>query len=45
MIAPEGKIIIIPLLLFVLAGTGIQVYYPSEGLKWINLALAVLTLF
>ena len=45
MIAPEGKIIIIPLLLFVLAGTGIQAYYPSEGLKWINLALAVLTLF
>ena len=45
MIAPEGKIILIPLLLFVLAGTGIQAYYPSEGLKWINLALAVLTLF
>ena len=45
MIAPEGKIIIIPLLLFVLAGTGIQAYYPSEGLKWINLVLAVLTLF
>ena len=45
MIAPEGKIIIIPLLLFVLAGTRIQAYYPSEGLKWINLALAVLTLF
>ena len=45
MIAPEGKIIIIPLLLFVLAGTGIQAYYPSEGLKWINLAFAVLTLF
>ena len=45
MIAPEGKIILIPLLLFVLAGTGIQAYYPSEGLKWINLAFAVLTLF
>ena len=45
MIAPEGKIIIIPLLLFVLAGTGIQAYYPSGGLKWINLGLAVLTLF
>ena len=45
MIAPEGKIIIIPLLLIVLAGTGIQTYYPSEGLKWINLAFAVLTLF
>ena len=45
MIAPEGKIIIIPLLLFVLAGTGIQAYYPSEGLKWINLVFAVLTLF
>ena len=45
MIAPEGKIILIPLLLFVLAGTGIQTYYPSEGLKWINLTFAVLTLF
>ena len=45
MIAPEGKIILIPLLLFVLAGTGIQAYYPLEGLKWINLALAVLILF
>ena len=40
MIAPEGKIILIPLLLLVLVGTGIQAYYPSEGLKWINLALA-----
>ena len=45
MIAPEGKIILIPLLLFVLAGTGIQAYYPSEGLKWINLTFSVLTLF
>ena len=45
MIAPEGKIILIPLLLLVLAGTGIQAYYPSEGLKWINLTLAFLTLF
>ena len=45
MIAPEGKIILIPLLLLVLAGTGIQAYYPSEGLKWINLVLALLTLF
>ena len=45
MIAPEGKIILIPLLLLVLAGTGSQVYYPSEGLKWINLTMALLTLF
>jgi phosphatidylserine decarboxylase len=45
MIAPEGKLIIIPLLLLVLAGTGIQAYYPSDGLKWINIALAVLTVF
>ena len=45
MIAPEGKIILIPLLLMVLAGTGIQAYYPSEGLKWINLTMALLTLF
>ena len=45
MIAPEGKIILIPLLMLVLAGTGIQAYYPSEGLKWINLTMALLTLF
>ena len=45
MIAFEGKIILIPLFLLVLAGTGIQAYYPTDGLKWINLALAVLTLF
>ena len=45
MIAPEGKILLIPLLLLVLAGTGIQAYYPSEGLKWINLTIALLTLF
>ena len=45
MIAPEGKIILIPLLLLILAGTGIQAYYPSEGLKWINLTMALLTLF
>ena len=45
MIAPEGKIILIPLLLLVLAGTGIQTYYPTEGLKWVNLVLVVLTLF
>jgi len=45
MSAPEGKIILIPLLLLVLAGTGIQAYYPSEGLKWITLTMALLTLF
>ena len=45
MIAPEGKIILIPLFLLVFAGAGIQVYYLSEGLKWINFALVVLTLF
>jgi len=31
--------------MLVLAGTGIQAYYPSEGLKWINLTMALLTLF
>ena len=45
MIAPEGKIILIPLLLLVLAGTGIFTYYPSEVLKWINLMVALLVLF
>ena len=45
MIAPEGKIILIPLLLLVLTSTGIQAYYPFEGLKWINLTMALLTLF
>ena len=45
MIAPEGKIILIPLLLLVLAGTGIYTYYPSEVLKWINLMVVLLVLF
>ena len=45
MIAPEGKIILIPLLLLLLAGTGIQTYYPTDGLKWINLVLVIFTLF
>ena len=45
MIAPEGKIILIPILILVLAGTGIQVFYPTEGLKWINIGLTIFTLF
>ena len=45
MIAPEGKIILIPLLLMVILGTGFQTYYPTVGLKWINLLLAFITLF
>ena len=45
MIAPEGKIILIPLLLLILTGTGIYTYYPSEVLKWINLIVALLILF
>ena len=45
MIAPEGKIILIPLLLLVIFGTGIQAYYPTLGLKWINLFLVVITIF
>lgn len=45
MIAPEGKVILIPLFLLVLAGTGIQSWQPLPGLKWVNLALAFITLF
>ena len=45
MIAPEGKIILIPLLLLVIIGTGIQIYNPTVGLKWINLLLACITVF
>ena len=45
MIAPEGKIILIPLFLLVLAGTGIQAYYPTAGLKWFNLVFAFITIF
>ena len=45
MIAPEGKIILIPLLLLILMGTGIQAYYPIVGLKWVNLSLAFMTVF
>ena len=45
MIAPEGKIILIPLLLLVIAGTGIYSYYPSDALKWINFMVALLIIF
>ena len=45
MIAPEGKIILIPLLLLVILGMGIQTYYPTVGMKWINLLLIFITLF
>ena len=45
MIAPEGKIILIPLLLLVILGTGIQTYYSEVGLKWVNLFLVCITVF
>ena len=45
MIAPEGKIILIPLLILVILGTGIQAFYPTIGLKWLNLSLACITVF
>jgi len=44
-IAPEGKVILIPLLLLVIAGAGVQIWFPFPPLKWINLTLALLTLF
>ena len=45
MIAPEGKIILIPLLILVILGMGILAYYPTIVLKWINLFLACITVF
>ena len=45
MIAPEGKIILIPLLTLVILSTGIQAFYPIIGLKWMNLLLACITVF
>ena len=45
MIAPEGKTILIPLLILVILGTGIQAFYPTIGLKWMNLSLACITVF
>ncbi len=45
MIAPEGKVILIPLLLLVIAGAGLNTWQPFPALKWINLTLAFLTLF
>ena len=45
MIAPEGKVIIIPLLLLIIVGVGLNTWQPFSALKWINLALAFLTLF
>ena len=45
MIAPEGKIILIPLLLLFIAGMGIYTVTPSIGLRWVNLVLVVLIVF
>ncbi|MDP6570419.1 MAG: phosphatidylserine decarboxylase [Candidatus Marinimicrobia bacterium] len=45
MIAPEGKVILIPLLLLVIAGAGLNTWQSFPALKWINLTLALLTLF
>ena len=45
MIASEGKIILVPLFLLVILGSGMQTYYPTVGLKWINLFLAFMTIF
>ena len=45
MIATEGKIILIPLLLLFIASMGIYTVLPSTGLKWVNLVLVVLTVF
>jgi len=44
-IAPEGKIILIPLLLLFITGMGIYTVSPSTGLKWVNIVLVVLTVF
>ena len=45
MIAPEGKIILIPLLILVILVTGIQAFYPTIGFKWMNFFLACITVF
>jgi phosphatidylserine decarboxylase len=45
MIAPEGKIILIPLFLLVLVGIGVYMVSPSISLQWINLILAISTFF
>ena len=45
MIAPEGKIILIPLLLLFIAGMGIYTVIPSTALKWVNIVLVMLTVF
>jgi len=45
LIAPEGKIILVPLLLLIILSTGIQTFYPIVGMKWINLLLVCITVF
>ena len=45
MIAPEGKIILIPLLILVILGMGIQAFYPTIELKWMSLFLACIIVF
>ena len=45
MIAPEGKIILIPIIFLVLIGTGAQIYYQINILKWVNITMTLLTIF
>ena len=45
MIAPEGKIILFPLIFLLIVGLGLQFFFPLNVLKWINMAMIVLIIF
>lgn len=45
MIAPEGRVIIIPLLLFTMVSTAVLAVYHPNWLKWMNIFLGILTIF
>ena len=45
MIAPEGKVILIPLLLLLLAGLAIYIFHPIYGIKGFNICLILATIF
>jgi phosphatidylserine decarboxylase len=45
MIAPEGKIILVPVILIVVIGTIVNYYYPMTWLKWMNVFFISFTIF
>ena len=45
MIAHEGRVVLIPLLVFFFAGIGLQLWQPHIGFEWVNIFVAIFILF